>query len=84
MRACVYLIILSLMGCATTGKGHWCDNVYLDPECIKRRIAEQKRIEKETILVCENKTGSRIPREQDCKRVSREAVKRALETRGGQ
>ena len=84
MRAYIYLIILSLMGCATAGKGHWCDNVYLDPECVKRRLAEQKRLEKEFVLVCDNVIGSRIPREKNCKLVSREAVRRAMETRGNQ
>ncbi len=85
MRAYLFLIILSIVGCASTGKGHWCDNVYLDPECREMRARKQKEQEREMVKVCEVRTGSRINKQAErCEMVSREVLRRKMETRGSQ
>lgn len=71
-------LLLILIGCTTTGKGHYCDNLYLEPVCVKKRLAEEARIRKEKVKVCEV-TGSRIKKKDEkCVLMDRDSVKRVL------
>ncbi len=83
----VILLALGVYGCVSGGNAlsAYCQNVYLDQTCIKLRKEEEKRRAKEMVKVCDQVIGSRISRApENCKEVSREAVRRAMQTGGRQ
>lgn len=81
-------LLISMMGCgaqARRDQASYCENIYLDPRCKELRARQEKERQREMVKVCELRTGSRIPRNAEkCEEVSREVLRRQMETRGGQ